>query len=133
MELKLYQVKLHTGDKTIDDIKARFEDECLTEQEIKKWLEDCKLIDGTEVIVAKGSINDNDYSLMGWDPIDEEKWRDYIYANEQDPYFGTYIDAWDEFLEDWNNDDYSPSGYMVFHDNDVEIIKEIKRGGAHSE
>lgn len=133
MEVKLYQVKLHTGDKTIDDIKARFEDECLTEQEIKKWLEDCKLIDGTEAIVAKGPINDNDYSLMGWNPADDLKWRDYIYANEQDPYFGTYVDAWDEFLEDWNNDDYSPSGSMVFHENDVEIIKEIKRGGAHSD
>lgn len=133
MKLKLYQARLRTGNKTIDDIKARFEGEYVTEQELNKWLDDYKLIDGTEVVVAKGPINDNDYSLMAWDPADDEKWRDYIYANEQDPYFGTYIDAWDEFLEDWNNGDYSPAGSMVFHENDVEIIQELKKGGERND
>lgn len=130
MKVKVYRAKLHIRGKNIYDIKTRFEGEGLTEKELNKWLEDCKLVDGTEVIIAKGPDNDSDYSLIGWDQENDDKWRDYIYTIEQDPYFGTYIDSWDKFVEDWNNDDYSPSGSLVIHDNDVEIIEEIKWGGA---
>ncbi|GIN97843.1 hypothetical protein J6TS1_37130 [Siminovitchia terrae] len=52
---------------------------------------------------------------------DDEKVRDFIYQAEQDEMFGTYIDQRDEFLRDWESEEYSPTGSLVFKEEDVEV------------
>ncbi|GIN89878.1 hypothetical protein J22TS1_09290 [Siminovitchia terrae] len=39
----------------------------------------------------------------------------------EDEMFGTYIDQRDEFLRDWESEEYSPTGSLVFKEEDVEV------------
>jgi hypothetical protein len=132
MEIKLYQAKLRTANKTPDDIIWDFGDN-ISEQEIQNWLKTYKAIDGLEIVVFKSLFNENDYTLFTWNRQDEKVWRDFMYLSEQDSSFGNYVDDWETFLEDWNSGDYSPSGILAFGSDDVEIIKELEKRGVQND
>ncbi|MEH6941494.1 hypothetical protein [Bacillus sp. JJ722] len=125
MILRLYRAKLNTGGKTVEELKAKWDDSEMTTDEIETWIKAYNLIDGLEVIVVEG-IGDDSYSLIGWNEEDAEKIRDYTYLAEQDPVFGSYIDDHEEFIKDWDSDDYSPSGSLCFDEDDLEIIERLK-------
>lgn len=124
--MKLYKAKLQTGRKTPEQIKKDFEGYTPSEEEIKGWIKAYDLIDGIEVVVMK-SWTGNGYTLAFWQDEDDAKIRDYIYQIEQDEMFGTYNDQRDEFLRDWDSDEYSPTGSFVFNEEDVEIIEELRK------
>lgn len=124
MKFKLFKAKLCTGGKTADDIISDFEGD-VSEEEIRDWQHALNLIDGKEIIVTK--ILKDRYTLVSWMDEDDEAFRDYIYQAEQDDMFGTYIDDREEFLKDWKNEVYEPTGSLGFDKKDVEIIEELKK------
>lgn len=124
--ITLYRANLKTGGKSPEQIIESFRDFKPSDEEIKNWIAAYDLLDGIEVVVMK-SFDGKDYCLVAWQDDDAEKIRDYIYQAEQDPMFGTYVDEREEFLNDWDSDEYEPSGSLVFSSDDVEIIEELKK------
>lgn len=123
MKFKLFKAKLCTGGKTADDIISEHEGD-VTEKEIQEWIKAYNLIDGKEIIVA--DIRDDRYTFFSWLDEDDAAFRDFIYQAEQDDFFGTYLDDREEFLKDWKEGRYEPTGSLGFDKNDVEIIEELK-------
>lgn len=124
MKFKLFKAKLRTGGKTKDQIISDFEGE-VTEKEIRDWKYVFNLIDGKEIIVVE--VFKGRFTLVSWLDEDDSAFRDFIYQAEQDDMFGTYIDDREEFLNDWKDGRYEPTGSLGFDKNDVEIIEELKK------
>lgn len=125
MEFTFYEAVLKTAGKTIEEIKGDYDGgvgQAPSEEEIQDWIKAYDTIDGMEVLVME-SFGDG-YSIVSHYKSDDWKIRDFTYQAEQDPYFGSYIDDYEEFLKDWEAGDYTPTGSWVFKPTDVEIIRE---------
>lgn len=120
---EMYKAILKTADKTEKQIKGMFNGD-ISEQEIKDWIRVYNIIDGIEVVVMKSFVSEKGFIPISWE--DDKKMTEYFYQVEQDPMIGTYVDAREEFMEDWNNQEYEPSVTLVFQDEDIEIIEKIK-------
>jgi hypothetical protein len=125
MELILYRAKLNTGGKTSEQILSTYDGPKPDEKEIESWIKAFNSINGIEVAVMK-NFTGEDYCLAAWKPDDDEKIMEFVYLAEQDPFFGTYVDDREEFINDWKSGEYEPSGSLVFANADVEILEEIK-------
>lgn len=133
--IKLYMAKLKTGGKTPEQILAIYEGPNQVgpkpdEKEVKAWIKVFNELDGAEVLVIE-SLTGEDYCLASWNPDYEEKIMEFVYLAEQDPYFGTYVDEREEFINDWKTGEYEPTGSLVFAKKDVEIIEELKKEKTH--
>lgn len=127
-EIKLFRVKLKTAGKTPDQILSAYDGPKPNEEEVKNLIKAYDSLDGIEVVVSKSLISDG-YCLAAWQNKDENLIRDFVYQAEQDEFFGSYVDDREEFIKDWESDDYSPPGSMVFENDDVEIIEELSGDG----
>lgn len=128
MKFTLYKARLKTAGKTPEQIKADYEGgigPLPSDEEIQSWIKVYDLISGTEITAMKSPLSDG-YCPVAWDEIDDDKFREFVYQAEQDPYFGTYVDEREEFLNDWKTGEYCPTGTLTFDSADVEIIEEIK-------
>ncbi len=127
MEIKLYKARLKTGGKTDEQIKADFNDSFgpVTQEELNRYKTSMEMVDNLEIVVTD-SFYDDSYALISYEEKDEDTWREFIYLQEQDPFFGTYVDEREEFLEDWKSGEYMPNGSLVFQPADVEIIERLK-------
>lgn len=131
MAINLYKAKLHTSGKTPEQIKNFFDGLEPSEEEIQKWIEVYDLVNGLEVVVMK-SWAGSGYSIVGWQDEDDENFKEFVYMVEQDDMYGTYVNEREEFLKDWDSEEYSPNHSLVFQDEDVEIIEELKKEGVKS-
>ncbi|MGY0692645.1 hypothetical protein ACW2QC_07600 [Virgibacillus sp. FSP13] len=128
MEFNFYKARLKTSGKIPEQIKADYDGElgpAPSKEDVQSWIKVYDLISGIELIVMKSPITDG-YVPASYDKKDDWKIRDFVYQAEQDPYFGTYINDREEFLEDWKSGDYSPMGSLTFSGDDIEIIEELK-------
>lgn len=130
MEIKLYKSRLKTGNKTEKQIKGEFNDSFgeVTQEELERYKKSMDMVDGLEIVVTD-SFYDGSYSLIAWDDKDENVWMEFIYLQEQDPYFGTYVDEREEFLADWKSGGYMPNGSLAFQKEDVEILEPLNQEG----
>ncbi|WP_338754261.1 hypothetical protein [Bacillus sp. FJAT-52991] len=126
MNIKLFKAKLNTGGKTSEQVRNEFDGSAPSEEEIQNWIKAYNLVDGIEVVVMESGIYEG-YTLAGWGHDVDEKVREFVYLVEQDPVFGTYVDEREEFMNDWENEEYEPAGSLVFKNEDVEIIEELKQ------
>lgn len=125
MKFKLFQARFKTGGKTPEQIIESYSSSKPDNGEIQRWIEAYNIIDGLEVAVMEGVLGDG-FHLIGWNEKDDHKVRDFVYAAEQDPIFGTYIDEYEEFCKDWKSEKYEPVGALTFVSSDIEIVEEIK-------
>lgn len=125
LDKRFYKAKLKTGFKTFEQIKNDFEGSEPSEADVENWLTAYRLIDGLEIMVMNSWTGDG-YCLIGWEEKDADTFREYVYLIEQDSMFGSYVNERDEFIKDWESEEYSPSGSIVFNENDIEIIEELK-------
>lgn len=121
--LRIYKAKLTTKNNNDDQIKARFS-VGISQKEINNFRNALSSVDGLVISVAPSLFSEGSYVVAGWKNEDDHIMRDFIYAMEQDPYFGTYIDDREEFLKDWNNNEYEPMGAFSFEKDDVELLEE---------
>lgn len=123
--MKVYKAKLKTAGKTAEEVLATYDSMKPSQEEVEKIIESFNLIDGLVVGVLGPTVGGG-YALAGWETEDDDKIRDFMYLAEQDPFFGTYIDEREKFLEDWDAEDYEPEGSLSFSAEDVEILDELK-------
>lgn len=123
--MKIYKAKLKTAGKTFDEVIATYCGMKPSREEVENQIRGFNLVDGLVVAVLGPTIGGG-YALAGWETEDDDKIRDFMYLAEQDPFFGTYIDEREKFLEDWDAEDYEPEGSLSFSAEDVEILDELK-------
>lgn len=123
-KIKIYKAKLKTANKTDEQIKAVYDDE-VSQEEIESYRKTFNSVDNLEILVVDSAFEKGSYVIVGWDPKDDDRWRDFMYEVEQDAFFGTYVDEREEFLNDWNNGEYEPSGSITFSKDDLEILEQI--------
>jgi hypothetical protein len=129
VKITLYKARLKTAGKTPEQIKANYEGgigPVPSEEEVQGWINAYNLISGIELVVMKSLISEG-YIPVSWDEEVDGKIRDFVYQAEQDPFFGTYVNEREEFLEDWKSGEYSPAGSLTFDNGDVEIIEELHK------
>ncbi|UWD47130.1 hypothetical protein NYR90_11290 [Clostridioides difficile] len=93
----IYKVKLKTK-RTLEQVRNQGVDLDYSEEGLKNTLKYYNLIDGLEVIVVK-------------------------FADE---YTGCYINEYERFKKDWENGNCDGEASMVFSDDEVEIIEELR-------
>lgn len=121
----LYRAILHTEGYTPDEKDAAEKE--YSEEELKIITDYMQAWDGVHVTVS--ALIPGEYSVVGWPPEEMEKAKNAIYLMEQDRMFGTYIDEFERFSEDWEAGNWEPSGSIVFPPAMVEILGEL--GGAN--
>ncbi|EIS9525231.1 hypothetical protein L0775_003186 [Clostridioides difficile] len=120
--LSIYKVKLKTK-RTLEQVRNQSVDFEYSEEGLKNVLRYYNLIDGLEVIVLKFR---DEYCLANFNEEDEKTIMEAHYLLEQDEYTGCYINEYERFEKDWENGDCDGEGYMVFSDDEVEIIEELR-------
>lgn len=128
MKIKLYKARLKTGGKTEEQIKADFNDSFgeATKEDMERYKKSMDMVDGQEIIVMQSFYDKEYYSMASWQEKDDDVWREFIYLQEQDPIFGTYVDDREKFLKVWEAGEYEPMGALSFSKDDVEIIEELE-------
>lgn len=126
---KMFKAILKTAGKTPEDIKKMYDGSVgpePSEEEIQGYIDVYNKLDGLEVVVYdRGHLGVADYGLYVWQKEDDERIRELFYQAEQDPYFGTYVNERDEFIKDWEAEEYEFGPSPTFSADDVEIIEEI--------
>lgn len=118
---KLLKAVLHTRGQEIDPETYSVDERKIIRAYMDAW-------DGVHITAMK--TMEGEYSVVGWPPEEEEKAKEAIYLMEQDPTFGTYVNDREKFDEDWAAGSWEPSGAIVFPDEMVEILGELKGGSA---
>lgn len=126
MNIKLYRAKLHTAGKTPEQIKDFFDGLEPSKEEIQNWIEVYDLVNGIEVVVMK-SWAGSGYCIVGWHDDDDENFREFVYMVEQDDVYGNYVNEREEFIKDWDSEEYSSNLSLLFQGEDVEIIEELQK------
>jgi hypothetical protein len=127
MKVIAYKAKFKTAGKTAEQILKDFTfGPKPSDEVIQGIIKAYDLIDGLGVAVMD-NFTDDGYLLAGWNKKDEERIKELIYAFEQDPVVGTYVDDRDQFEKDWDAGDYDSPGSLSIDKDDVEIIEQLKR------
>lgn len=120
--MKFYKAILHTGGKTPDQIR-KHDSQDYTNEEAAQIIAYMDAWDGLEVFLVD-SYDSEGYTFIGNTEAVDDKVKEAIWLMEQDPLFGCYIDAREEFDEVWAAGEYEPFGCIGFEREDVEIIEE---------
>lgn len=123
--MKMYKAKLKTAGKTVEEVLATYDSMKPSQEEVENTIASFNLIDGLVVGVLGPTVGGG-YALAGWDSDADAKIRDFIYQAEQDEFFGSYINERDQFLEDWDSENYDPGASLSFAAEDIQILEEIK-------
>lgn len=123
-KLKVYRAILHTTGKTSKQILKDFDGPKPSDEVVQHIIKAYDIIDGLEVAVTDTFV-DNGYSLVEHYKKDNEKFKEFIYLLEQDPFVGTYVNDREQFDKDWNSGEYEPPAALHFDNDDVEIIEEL--------
>lgn len=124
--MKLYKLRFQTADKTADDIKKDYRSNPPNDEMCEKLAEAYRNLTGAEFLGASWEYSPDTYSL--YNHLNEEshlKLKEFLYLQEQDEYFGNYINDRERFDEDWDADHYEPSGALHFNKNDFEVIEQL--------
>ncbi len=120
-----YKGILHTGGKTIEEIKEAGKEWEYSDEEavvIKAYMDAWDGVPATFI-----DSGDGQYSLIGWPPEEDARAANAIYLMEQDPVFGTYKDNREQFDSDWKDGSWEPSGAIGFQKETVEIIEKHEK------
>ncbi|WP_025727731.1 hypothetical protein [Heyndrickxia ginsengihumi] len=122
---KVYQAKLKTGGKTLDQIRNDFDGYPVSDDELQNYKKAYDIIDGLEITVTESLLDNGHYVLLGWTNENIMEFREFFYLIEQDRVFGFYENDREGFIKDWVSGEYEPACAIGFDKADVEIIKEL--------
>ena len=121
---KVIRCRLHTGGKTIQEIRERYAGQGMTYRDFENIQRANEEFDGLVVLLSLWEYdNHEDYHLHNWDPADDEKMMMALYYSEQVHPFPRYKNALEAFKADWAEKTYDPGAVLCFRAEDVEEIE----------
>jgi hypothetical protein len=127
--IDLYKAKLHTAGKTPEQILKGYDGLTPSDEVVQGIIKAYNLIDGLEVVVSNSFYGKDTYTLIIWNKSDDDKFKEFSYLLEQDPFMGTYVNEREQFDKDWDSEQYEPPGSLSFQKSDVEIIVKVEQKG----
>jgi hypothetical protein len=128
LHIDLYKAKLHTAGKTPEQILKCYDGLTPSDEVVQGIIKAYNLIDGLEILVSNSFYGKDIYTLFLWNKADDEKFKEFSYLLEQDPYMGTYVNEREQFEKDWDSEQYEAPGSLSFQKEDVEIIQQVEQG-----
>lgn len=118
--------RLHTGGKTVKEIKARYTGQGLTYRGFESLQRAFDLFDGQEInLFKKERGGESVYYVAVW-PKENMKIMDAVYEAEQTHPDKRYTDDKQKFMLDWLQGKYSAGMAFEFRAEDVEELEEIQ-------
>jgi hypothetical protein len=125
LKIDLYKVRLHTAGKTSEQILKTYEGLKPSDEVVQGIIKAFNLIDGLGVVVSNSFYGKDTYTLIIWNKSDDDKFKEFSYLLEQDPFCGTYVNDREQFEKDWDSEQYEPPGSLSFLTSDIEIMEKI--------
>lgn len=124
---KMVRCSLHTGGKSMDQIRERFKGQGLTYRDFENLQKMYEEFDGAEVVLSLWDWDRREsYHLDSWLAADDEKVMRGVYFAEQTHPFPQYKDNFEKFQCDWKAGEYDFGGAsLTFSPEDVEEIEEV--------
>lgn len=117
---------LHTGGKTVAEIKARYTGQGLTYRGFESLQRAFDLFDGQEINLFKKEGNgETVYYVAAW-PKENMKIMDAVYEAEQTHPDQRYTDDKQKFMLDWLQGKYSAGMAFAFLPEDVEELEVVR-------
>lgn len=121
---KVIRCRLHTGGKTIQEIRERYTGQGMTYRDFENIQRANEEFDGLVVLLSLWDYDNHEaYHLHNWDPADDEKMMMALYYSEQVHPVPRYKNALEEFKADWAAKTYDPGAVICFPAEDVEEIE----------
>lgn len=123
---KVIRGRLHTGGKTVEEIKARYTGQGLTYRGFESLQRAFDLFDGQEINLFKKEGNgETVYYVAAW-PKENMKIMDAVYEAEQTHPDQRYTDDKQKFMLDWLQGKYSAGMAFAFLPEDVEELEVLR-------
>ena len=121
---KVVRCRLHTGGKTIQEIRERYTGQGMTYRDFEDIQRADEAFDGLVVLLSLWAYDNHDsYHLHNWDPADDERMMMGIYYSEQVHPYPRYKKDLEKFKTDWAAGTYDPAGVLCFRPEDVEELE----------
>ena len=121
---KVVRCRLHTGGKTIQEIRERYTGQGMTYRDFEDIQRADEAFDGLVVLLSLWAYDNHDsYHLHNWDQADDERMMMGIYYSEQVHPYPRYKKDLEKFKADWVAGTYDPAGVLCFRPEDVEELE----------
>lgn len=120
-------VVLKTGNKTIEDAKKVYEGSfgAITQADYDNYIQRMAVIDGATVLLVQDGFSGDNYGVISFHDNSLDKYKEFCYLAEQDPFFGAYENSREEFDADWESGEYEFTGTLELEPHELEITEEI--------
>lgn len=123
---KMIRGRLHTGGKTVEEIKARYTGQGLTYRGFESLQRAFDLFDGQEIkLFKKEGGGEVVYYVAVW-PKENMKIMDAVYEAEQTHPDRRYTEDKQKFMLDWLQGKYSAGMAFAFLPEDVEELETLR-------
>ena len=116
-----------TANKKVEDAKKVYEGSfgAVTQADYNNYIERMAAIDGATVLVVQDDFSGSNYGVISFHDNSLDKYKEFCYLAEQDPFFGCYENNREEFDFDWEHGEYEFAGTLELEPHELEIVKEI--------
>lgn len=124
---KIVKCRLHTGGKSIDELRERYKGQGLTYRDLESVKRSMDLFDGITLFLSLWDYDGGvDYHVHSWGDDVDEKMMLATYEAEQTHPFPQYKDRREAFIADWKAGNYDPGCPFVFWPADVEELEIVQ-------
>lgn len=119
--------RLHTGGKSIENLRERYKGQGLTYRELETVKKSLDLFDGVIMHFSQWEYDGGkDYHILNWEKSVDEQMKEAMYWAEQTNPFLCYLNNRVAFEADWEAGVYDPACPFCFHPEDVEELVVIQ-------
>lgn len=119
---KIVRCRLHTGGKTVDELRKQYAGEGLTFRDYESLQRAFDLFDGVEIVLSPRDYGDWRAYRVCWWERDNKPMMNAVYELEQTHPAPQYKGNKEAFVKDWMAGRYSAGMTVVFSPEDVEEL-----------
>lgn len=118
---------LKTANKTVEDAKKVYDSSFgeVTQADYDNYIQRMAAIDGATILVVQDDFSGNNYGVISFHDNSLDKYKEFCYLADQDPFFGGYENNREEFDADWENGEYEFTGTLELEPHELEITEEL--------
>lgn len=121
---KVIRCRLHTGGKTIQEIRERYAGQGMTYRDFESIQRANEEFDGLVVLLSLWDYDNHEaYHLHNWNPEDDGTNDDGNLSFRAGPPVPRYKNDLEQFKADWAAGTYDPGATLCFQPEDVEEIE----------